>query len=297
MRVRARHAARTSSSTASSSPPRRPRRRSSGSSPSSPRDRPSARRSGSAPSALSTSTPIRPRGAMSPRTPKPGWAAHCAGAPCCASASASPSPLTPTSTRPPSGEHRWGAGRDVRVFCYLTVGTGIGAGLVIDGRPVHGLVHPEVGHLRVPHDRDRDPFAGHLPVHGDCWEGLACGPGSRRALGHRARGSARRSPGLGARRPTTSPSASSHRHGRLAAAGRRWAAGSWSSARLLALVRTRLRRARGRLSRHAAARRRTSTATSSRPRSATTPACSGRCALASGGRPERPARLTAERPH
>jgi fructokinase len=73
------------------------------------------------------------------------------------------------------GEHRWGAGRGVESVCYLTIGTGVGAGLVIDGRPWHGLVHPEVGHLRVPHERERDPFAGSCPVHGDCWEGLASG--------------------------------------------------------------------------------------------------------------------------
>ncbi len=74
------------------------------------------------------------------------------------------------------GEHRWGAATGVDSVCYLTIGTGIGAGLLIDGRPVHGLVHPEVGHLRIPHDRERDPFAGTCPVHGDCWEGLAAGP-------------------------------------------------------------------------------------------------------------------------
>jgi fructokinase len=74
------------------------------------------------------------------------------------------------------GEHRWGAGRGVQALCYLTVGTGIGAGLLFEGRPWHGLVHPEVGHMRVPHDRDRDPFDGSCPVHGDCWEGLAAGP-------------------------------------------------------------------------------------------------------------------------
>lgn len=73
------------------------------------------------------------------------------------------------------GEHRWGAGRDCESLCYLTVGTGIGAGLVLDGRPVHGLVHPEAGHMLIPHDRNRDPFAGVCPVHGDCWEGLAGG--------------------------------------------------------------------------------------------------------------------------
>lgn len=70
------------------------------------------------------------------------------------------------------GEQRWGAGRGFDSLCYLTVGTGIGAGLVVGGRPVRGLVHPEVGHIRIP---VRDSFAGVCPVHGDCWEGLASG--------------------------------------------------------------------------------------------------------------------------
>lgn len=73
------------------------------------------------------------------------------------------------------GEHRWGAGRECDSLCYLTVGTGIGAGLVLDGRPVHGLIHPEAGHMLIGHDRSRDPFGGVCPVHGDCWEGLAGG--------------------------------------------------------------------------------------------------------------------------
>src|SRR3954469_16618966 len=81
------------------------------------------------------------------------------------------------------GEHRWGAGRDLPSLCYLTVGTGIGAGLVVEGAPVHGLVHPEVGHLRVPHDRARDPFGGVCPSHGGCWEGLASGPAIRERWG------------------------------------------------------------------------------------------------------------------
>jgi fructokinase len=72
-------------------------------------------------------------------------------------------------------EHRWGAGRGVDSLCYLTVGTGIGTGLIIGGRPWHGLVHPEAGHMRIPHDRERDPFPGSCPTHGDCWEGLAAG--------------------------------------------------------------------------------------------------------------------------
>ncbi|MGH2857518.1 MAG: ROK family protein [Solirubrobacteraceae bacterium] len=73
------------------------------------------------------------------------------------------------------GEHRWGAGRDCGSLCYLTVGTGIGAGILVDGRPLHGLVHPEAGHMLIGHDPVRDPFAGVCPVHGDCWEGLAGG--------------------------------------------------------------------------------------------------------------------------
>ena len=73
------------------------------------------------------------------------------------------------------GEHRWGAGRGVAHLCYLTVGSGIGAALLHDGLPHRGLVHPEAGHIRIPHDRQRDPFAGTCRRHGDCWEGLAGG--------------------------------------------------------------------------------------------------------------------------
>ena len=74
------------------------------------------------------------------------------------------------------GEHRWGAAQGVDTFVYLTVGTGIGGGVLAAGRLVHGLGHPEFGHLRVPHDRAADPFPGFCPYHGDCWEGLAAGP-------------------------------------------------------------------------------------------------------------------------
>jgi fructokinase len=73
-------------------------------------------------------------------------------------------------------ESRWGAARDSRSFLYVTVGTGLGGGAFIDGRLLHGRRHPEMGHIRIPHDRGRDPFAGNCPYHGDCLEGLAAGP-------------------------------------------------------------------------------------------------------------------------
>jgi fructokinase len=74
------------------------------------------------------------------------------------------------------GEWRWGSAQGLDTFIYLTIGTGIGGGGMINGRLMHGLVHPEMGHVRIPHDVGADPFAGICPFHGDCLEGLASGP-------------------------------------------------------------------------------------------------------------------------
>ncbi len=84
------------------------------------------------------------------------------------------------------GEHTWGAARNLHDFLYLTVGTGIGGGAMTNGLLLHGFNHIEAGHIRVPHDRERDPFPGNCPFHGDCLEGLASGPALEERWNRRA---------------------------------------------------------------------------------------------------------------
>jgi fructokinase len=81
------------------------------------------------------------------------------------------------------GEFRWGASRGFDPSLYLTVGTGIGGGYIKDGRPLLGLLHPEMGHIRIPHDPKLDPFPGACPFHADCLEGLACGAAIQERFG------------------------------------------------------------------------------------------------------------------
>ncbi|MEO5952692.1 MAG: ROK family protein, partial [Chloroflexia bacterium] len=78
------------------------------------------------------------------------------------------------------GEWRWGAAQGLDTFLYITVGTGVGGGGLSNGRMMHGLVHPEMGHIRIPSAPPPElglrPFAGNCPFHGDCLEGLTSGP-------------------------------------------------------------------------------------------------------------------------
>lgn len=72
-------------------------------------------------------------------------------------------------------ERRWGAAQGLDSVVYFTIGTGIGGGALVEGNPVHGLVHAEMGHFTVPREPG-DDFPGSCPFHGDCFEGMASGP-------------------------------------------------------------------------------------------------------------------------
>ncbi len=82
-------------------------------------------------------------------------------------------------------EAKWGAGKEDSHSLYLTIGTGIGGGYIVHGRPLRGLVPLEMGHIRLFHDLKLDPFRGACPYHGDCFEGLAAGPAIEARFGRR----------------------------------------------------------------------------------------------------------------
>jgi fructokinase len=118
-------------------------------------------------------------------TPKPGWA-HTNILDYFQSALQVPVEIDTDVNGAALGEHRWGAGQNKASFLYLTIGTGIGGGGIINGTPMHGLVHPEMGHILIPHDLSIDPFPGVCPYHGDCFEGLASGTALKERWGQPA---------------------------------------------------------------------------------------------------------------
>jgi fructokinase len=107
-------------------------------------------------------------------TPKPGWAGtdvigplgRAAGAPVAFDTDVNGAALA---------EMRWGSGRGFSDFAYVTVGTGVGVGLIANGLPTRGFAHCELGHIRIARLKG-DEFSGSCPFHGDCVEGLAAGP-------------------------------------------------------------------------------------------------------------------------
>lgn len=107
-------------------------------------------------------------------TPKPGWA----GTPVAAYLGERlglPLALDTDVNAAALAEHAFGAAQGCSLVVYLTIGTGLGGGIVVNGNPVHGTMHPEIGHVRLrrmPGDR----FAGACSFHGDCAEGLLSGP-------------------------------------------------------------------------------------------------------------------------
>ncbi|MGE0026081.1 MAG: ROK family protein [Thermoleophilia bacterium] len=118
--------------------------------------------------------PGHPRHGWITTTPKPGWSGTDLVGPL-RDALAVPVGFDTDVTGAALGEGRLGAARGLRTFVYVTVGTGIGGGAVVGGVPVHGLPHPEMGHVSVAR-LPGDEFPGICPFHGDCLEGMACGP-------------------------------------------------------------------------------------------------------------------------
>jgi fructokinase len=109
-------------------------------------------------------------------TPKPGWAQADLLGPIKKSLGVACSFDTDVNAAA-LGEHYWvPENREVNPLVYITVGTGIGVGYIVNGKTLHGLIHPEGGHTFIPHDRTIDPYPGFCPYHGDCMEGLASGP-------------------------------------------------------------------------------------------------------------------------
>ncbi|MCB2223091.1 MAG: ROK family protein [Actinobacteria bacterium] len=119
-------------------------------------------------------------GRMGP-TPKRGWAGFPLVEECRARLDA-PVAIDTDVNAAALAEWRWGAAGGADVAAYLTIGTGVGGGLVANGGTVRGLQHPEIGHLPVPR-MPGDDHEGTCGAHVGCWEGMTAGPSLRRRYG------------------------------------------------------------------------------------------------------------------
>jgi fructokinase len=108
-------------------------------------------------------------------TPKPGWSGFSLLGTLAAAFPQAKLALETDVNAAALAEARVGAAAGMDDVVYITIGTGIGGGVLSGGRLVHGAVHPEFGHLKVPRFAG-DAYAGVCPFHGDCLEGLASGP-------------------------------------------------------------------------------------------------------------------------
>jgi fructokinase len=115
-------------------------------------------------------------------TPKPGWANTDLVGPIQNALGNIPVGFDTDTNGAGLGEFFWGRAAGLDDFVYITIGTGIGAGGMVGGQLLHGLVHPESGHLRLPRI-DGDAFKGACKYHGDCWEGLCSGEAIRQRTG------------------------------------------------------------------------------------------------------------------
>ena len=109
------------------------------------------------------------------RTPKPGWS-NVALAPALKAALGVPVGFDTDVNGAALGEARWGSSANCSTSVYVTIGTGVGGGAVINGMPLHGHGHPEMGHMRLPRYSGDEGFPGICLFHGDCCEGLVSGP-------------------------------------------------------------------------------------------------------------------------
>lgn len=83
------------------------------------------------------------------------------------------------------GEYTWGIAKGLHSCIYITIGTGVGVGAIVDGRLVHGMLHPEGGHILL-HKLPHDTYEGFCPFHKNCMEGLAAGPAIEGRWGKKA---------------------------------------------------------------------------------------------------------------